>query len=235
MAPTIASSAAAFTDTADFLLHRLRKCNARRVLDIGCGDGGICATLARQGFQMTGIDPSPAALAAAGARGLTADFILGRAEALPPGLGPFDAALFVNALHHVAPEAMQDALRAALSCLAPEGVLIVVEPLPTGSFFRVLRPIEDETEARKAATRAVEALLAAHLAIVCDVSRWTRESRFGGFGDFIARLEQVDPARGEAIRRKTAAVSRDWRDNIQMQEGMAVLHQPMICWTLARA
>lgn len=221
-----------FTDTETFLLHSLQHAQAQDVVDLGCGDGAICALLERNGFRATGIDPLPEAIAAAKARGLAARFHEGQAEALPHDIGTFDAAIFVNALHHVATAAMQDALRAALSVLRPNGVLVVVEPMPSGSFFRAMRPIEDETDIRKDAAAAVESLIAQRGAVLRDLSRWSRESRFRSYEEFTARMEQVDPQRGEIIRQKPHAVSRAWRDNIQTRGGVAVLHQPMICWTL---
>lgn len=49
-------------NTATYLhepvLQICREVKAKRVLDLGCGNGSLCRTLNEAGFQMTGIDPS---------------------------------------------------------------------------------------------------------------------------------------------------------------------------------
>ena len=44
-----------------------------RILDLGCGDGQLTARLVASGAEVRGIDASAAMVAAARARGLTAD------------------------------------------------------------------------------------------------------------------------------------------------------------------
>lgn len=70
---------------------------AERVLDVGCGTGGLLALLPRG--QAAGVDISPVALAHARGRGLTA---LTRASAgsLPFRDGSFDAVLALDLLYH---------------------------------------------------------------------------------------------------------------------------------------
>lgn len=221
------------SDTAGVLVSTLRAAGARQVLDLGCGDGSVTALLAEAGFEMTGLDPSPEALRKAAARLPGVRFVEGRAEALPPGLGPFDAACFVNALHHVRSEAMPAALLGAFTALRPGGVLLVIEPLAQGSFFRAMRPVEDETRIRAEAAAAIEALISAGRIVLRDLRRWNRESGFADLEDFVAHLARVDPERAELARRNGPALARAWRDNIVSRDGRAVLVQPLIGWTLA--
>lgn len=223
------------SDTAGVLVSTLQAAGARRVLDLGCGDGSVTALLAEAGFEMTGLDPSPEALDKARARWPGLRFVAGRAEALPPGLEPFDAACFVNSLHHVPPEAMQAAVLGAFTALRPGGLLLIIEPLSQGSFFRAMRPVEDETRIRAAAAAAIEALISEGRILLRDLRRWNRESRFEDLEDFVAHLARVDPDRAELARRNGSALARAWRDNIVSRDGRAVLVQPLIGWTLALA
>lgn len=216
--------------TSAFADHR-----ARHILDIGCGDGTIAEALHGQGFSVTGVDPSAEALARARQRLPVAEFHCALAEALPADLGSFEAAYFVNSLHHVAPDQMQAALLAAISVVDPRGIVLVIEPLAQGSFFRAMRPIEDETLIRAQATGAIEALISSGRMALRDLRRWNRENHFTGLDDFIAYLARVLPERAEIARRNEAALARAWRDNIRSVDGMAALIQPMICWTLAAA
>ena len=109
---------------------------ARDVLDIGCGGGGLARDLAARGHVVAGIDPAPQAVAAAEQLVPEARFVIGGAEALPFADASFDAAIFLNSLHHVPVAQMPTALREALRVLRPGGEVVIVEPLAQGAFSR---------------------------------------------------------------------------------------------------
>jgi 2-polyprenyl-6-hydroxyphenyl methylase/3-demethylubiquinone-9 3-methyltransferase len=74
-----------------------------RVLDLGCGDGGLAARLAAAGAEVTGLDPSREALARA--RKAHPDLKLaapGPGGTLPFADSSFDAVVCMNVLQHVA-------------------------------------------------------------------------------------------------------------------------------------
>ena len=52
----------------DWFVARVREVGATRVLDFGCGTGRLATGLAARGFEVTGVDPAVASLAAARAR-----------------------------------------------------------------------------------------------------------------------------------------------------------------------
>lgn len=68
-----------------------------RILDLGCGDGQLTMRLAATGAKVTGVDASPAMVAAAQSRG--AEAAQGNAESLPFPDQSFDA-VFSNAVLH---------------------------------------------------------------------------------------------------------------------------------------
>jgi trans-aconitate methyltransferase len=70
-----------------------------RILDLGCGDGQLTARLAATGAVVTGVDASPAMVAAARSRGIAADEA--PAEQLPYSEAAFDAVFSNAALHWV--------------------------------------------------------------------------------------------------------------------------------------
>lgn len=223
------------SDVADALAEELTAAGAHRVLDVGCGGGAIAARLVARGFAVTGLDPSPDQVARARALLPGATIHQTGAETLPGDIGRFDAVILVNALHHIPAVHMRQALLNALSVLEPGGRLIICEPAAAGSFFRVMQPVEDETEVRHAAVSAIGALQADRIAELTDLKRWDRESSFDGLEAFISYLVKVDPARVELAERNRAALRRAWRENIELREGRAVLVQPIICWTLRPA
>ncbi len=67
-----------------------------RILDLGCGDGALTATLRDLGAQIVGVDASAELVAAAQALGLDARVMDGQRLALPPA---FDAVFSNAALH----------------------------------------------------------------------------------------------------------------------------------------
>jgi SAM-dependent methyltransferase len=70
------------------------------VLDLGCGTGLFARAAADRGAAVTGVDPDPAALAAAAELVPEAAFAVGTAE--QPPAGPFDVVAAVQLLMHVA-------------------------------------------------------------------------------------------------------------------------------------
>lgn len=192
-------------DTVSLLAERLGAAGARSVLDIGCGSGGLCAALAAKGFAMTGIDPSAEAVALAGQRVAGAAFQAASAEALPFAPGAFDAAVFLNSLHHVPEPVMGTALAEALRVVG-EGPVIVIEPLARGPFFEVMRPVEDETEIRAAALAAIGRLQAQGQVLVEECIDYDRDQPFADVDGFFRYLIQVDPARRDKVRQVRQAV-----------------------------
>jgi len=221
------------TDTVGFLVSTLRDLGARTVVDMGCGDGAIAEALVGAGFAVTGVEPAAEMLVLARRRLPGAIFLQARAEDMNASAAAFDAAYFVNSLHHVAEARMRDAVLNTARMIRPGGCLLVVEPLPEGSFFCAMRPVEDETAIRQAAARTIDALVSEGLLQLYRVQRWERESRFEGPDDFVACLTRVAPERAVLARDNADALADAWRYNARSVEGEAVLVQPMIGWVLA--
>jgi SAM-dependent methyltransferase len=167
------------------------------IVDVGCGPGGLAAALQARGARVTGVEISDEQLAAARARddaaGVT--FAIGRAEGLPLADGSQDVVVFMRSLHHVPMERMTDALREARRVLRPGGAVWIAEPLPKGDHFAMVSLIEDETDARDAAQRAIAGASAQGL------RREAGEDYAVGMvhrdlESFRRRMLQVDPGRG---------------------------------------
>lgn len=199
-----------------------------RILDVGCGSGGLARLLAEEGAEVTGIDPNPQALTAARTLAPAARFEAASAEALPFEDAAFDVVLVVNALHHVPLHAMDRALAEAGRVARPGGWLIVLEPLAAGNFFQALRVVEDETAVRLAAQNALARAIESNRLRLEKTTSYVRREVFADVAQFFARIVAIDPAREATIQANreaanAAALAAAQRD----KDGRLVFDQPI--------
>lgn len=112
-----------------------------RILDFGCGGGGLLRALGEHGFtNLHGVDPSRAcAEQVSTGAGIPAE--TGSLFAMPAGLGQFDCILLTHVLEHV--EDVQGALRNLLPLLGPDGMLYLEVPDAMRYADFILAPFQD--------------------------------------------------------------------------------------------
>ena len=206
----------------------------RRLLEVGCGDGRLLGWSAAEGAEPIGLDPGSAQLARARVNSPGVPLVAGRGEALPFASGRFDLVLFFNSLHHVPLELQWQAVAEAARVLAQDGELLVVEPLADGDHFALLQPVDDETEVRREAFRALHAAGALGLRMAIEgfyASRVVEPSWAVLRGRFLA----VDPTRAEALARAQPEVERRFSTLGEPAEGGRAFVQPMRVNLLRRA
>lgn len=100
-----------------------------RALDLGCGAGTNVITLAKHGWQATGIDFVGKAIRTAQQRakeaGVRVDFRTGDVTRLDGILGPFDLVLDIGCFHSLSPAGMADYARNLDRLLAPGGTFLL--------------------------------------------------------------------------------------------------------------
>jgi ubiquinone/menaquinone biosynthesis C-methylase UbiE len=97
-----------------------------RVLELGCGTGGITRLLLARGAKVTAVDGSQQMLDRAQRRAPAASFHQARLEAVHVD-GKFDLALFAFVLHELTPEDRLRALVSAREALAAGGKLAILD------------------------------------------------------------------------------------------------------------
>jgi ubiquinone/menaquinone biosynthesis C-methylase UbiE len=199
-----------------------------RIADVGCGDGSLARLMTRAGARVTGIEPAERRLAQARVAEPAGDedYRQGVAEALPFTDGSLDAVVFFNALHHVPVEAQAKALEEAARVLKPGGLIYVQEPLATGPYFSLVRPIEDETVVRAKAVEAIRAavaggLLAEELELLYEAPYEVAD--FAAFKDSVIAVDEARRPRFEALEETLRAA---FEAAAERRDGAYLLYQP---------
>jgi ubiquinone/menaquinone biosynthesis C-methylase UbiE len=199
----------------------------RLVLEVGCGDGRLLQWLVRRGAQPLGIDPDPAQLARARADNSSIRLVQATGERLPLRDVSIEAVIYMNSLHHV-PVALQDAaVREAGRVLTVGGDLVVIEPLAEGTWFELLRPLEDETFIR---AKAVEALFAASAGIGLTLMThlvYGSRVEVASLEVAIERLLAANPERAGSVADAREELSARFATNAERAEQGFAFSQPM--------
>ena len=198
----------------------------RHILDVGCGSGALTRALVDRGAVVTGVEPGDAAIALARRKVPEARFLQVSALAIPLPSDSVDGAVFLNSLHHV-PDP-RGALREAGRVVRMGSRLVVIEPLASGSFFDVLRHIEDETTIRGAAQTALaEAVTEGEFHCERDFV-FDRAEVFETLESFLARVVAVDPDRQVAVDANRHRIEESFQRHAERDaDGRHVLRQPL--------
>lgn len=105
------------------MLPRALSRSPRKALDVGCGEGRFCRMLKTHGVAVTGIDPTPALLAAARARDRECTYLEAAAERLPFDDHAFD--LVISYLSLIDIPDMQAAIAEMARVLNPGGAVLI--------------------------------------------------------------------------------------------------------------
>jgi len=126
------------------VLRAIRETGARRVADLGCGDGDLLVMLAAEpGIdRVHGLDPAPDALGRLRSRlgalpGKSAEVTLAQGSVLDPGLRlpPLECAVLVEVIEHLDPGRLSRMERAVFAGLAPDAVIVTT---PNADFNALL-------------------------------------------------------------------------------------------------
>jgi 2-polyprenyl-6-hydroxyphenyl methylase/3-demethylubiquinone-9 3-methyltransferase len=110
------------------ICDRLAACNARTVLDLGCGNGALTAVLAAAGYEVTGCDSSRSGIdQARGRLPGTALFLHDLGADLPiDHVGRYDAVVAAEVIEHLL--LPRKVMRIAMTALKPGGTFVATTP-----------------------------------------------------------------------------------------------------------
>ena len=149
------------------LLEFIQEHTCARAIDIGCGTGTNAITLAKAGWQVTGVDFAPRAIQLAKRKieeaGVQAEFFINDATKLRGINGPYDFALDIGCFHGIPKDGQSKYLQQLDRILAPNGFWLMY------GFFK--------SDSQHTGPGLVEA----HLELI--VSHLTLVSRRDGFDD----------------------------------------------------
>lgn len=210
--------------------------NGRRVVDVGCGEGGLVRALTGLGAKVTGVECGAGMLERARGAEPAGDetYVEGVGQALPIPDGSVEVVVFMNSLHHVPMGNMTAALREAARVLAPGGVALVNEPLPVGSFFQVTRLVEDETEVRAAAQAAIAEALAEGVFTRLDAISYVNPVRMDDYEAFATRMGLIDPARAALVTAGEETLRATFHEMAEARDGAFHFDQPALLEMLVK-
>lgn len=213
------------TTALNVISDYLHPLEGKRVLDIGCGRGALAAPMREAGAIWTGVDPYTEA----------EGVMQAGAAALPFPDAGFDAAIYLNALHHVPVADMAQGLAETARVLVPAGRVVVIEPLATGALSTVLAVVDDETEIREAAQAALREAVASGLFRLVTTQTYGRRETLANFDTFATRMIAVDASRAAAIKDQRAALEAAFTRHAVPDAKGFVLEQPMRADILEKA
>ncbi|HJN22973.1 MAG TPA: class I SAM-dependent methyltransferase [Rhodospirillales bacterium] len=210
------------------VLLELLDVGGKRVLDVGCGTGGLVRLMTAMGAKAVGVEcgqkPLDKARAAPVAGGET--YVEGFAEDLPFEDACFDIVVLFNTLHHIGRANQAKTLAEAARVLKAGGLVYVAEPLADGANFELGKPLVDETDIRAAAYGAVKEARAYGLEEIREVT-YSHKIRHRDFAEFRDSKITVDVGRREAFDEKADQLNALFeRLGSKEEDGMA-FDQPM--------
>ena len=175
----------------------------KHCLDIGCGDGQFAEVLHHQRADVWGVDVNSASIERFNERlpDSTRKGWLASATKLPFDNRFFDLSIMFNSFHHVPEEGITAALDEAMRVTMPTGCFLILEPDAQGSYFELVKQVDDETFVRRQAREYLQKWVKAG-GFSAKVYRYQQEVSFTSFDQFLDRLLMADPARKEMIETK---------------------------------
>ncbi len=206
----------------------------QRILDVGCGRGGLLKALANRLAKPTGIDVNKQSLIEASRK-------CPQAELIHTGVGDmvfrdhgFDGTIILNTLHHIPEKEIQRGLQKALQVTKQGCPVLIMEPLNFGSFFEVFKPLEDETDVCRNALHELHDFIERDLGRLNDAFEYMTSIRVSSIEAIVNDAISVYPKRANRIEMVFEEMKELFQIHALKQRGHLLLEQPMVAFVLTK-
>jgi len=175
--------------------------NKKNVLDIGCGNGWFLKWCSRKIENGIGIDPSEELICAAkdSNNSLNIEYIKLGGEEVSQLNKKFDIIFLFNSFHHVHNNLMMKALTECSKCMKKKSLLLIIEPIAKGNFYKFMKDIDDEFLVRKLAYENIKLCKKANLCIKKEIY-YNEVKVFDNPENCINFLQKIDINRVDYIK-----------------------------------
>ena len=200
----------------------------KRVIDIGCGDGWFLSWCSNEISSGTGIDPSKEQILLAKEKinNKNISFENLGAENLKKLNDFYDLIFFFNSLHHVPMHLMAYSLEEASKVMHKNSILIIIEPIAKGNFYKFMKDIDDEFEVRQKAYESIKNCKYNNL-INQDEIFYEEIKSFDNFEQCIKFLKNVDKNRIKYINDNMENIRNLFNDLSILKNKRFEFKQPM--------
>lgn len=200
----------------------------KRVIDIGCGDGWFLSWCSNEISSGTGIDPSKEQILLAKEKinNKNISFENLGAENLKKLNDTYDLIFFFNSLHHVPMHLMAYSLEEASKVMHKNSILIIIEPIAKGNFYKFMKDIDDEFEVRQKAYESIKNCKYNNL-INQDEIFYEEIKSFDNFEQCIKFLKNVDKNRIKYINDNMENIRNLFNDLSILKNKRFEFKQPM--------
>jgi SAM-dependent methyltransferase len=209
------------TDTHIKYLEQFVPLAGASVIDVDGGHETFLRQLLRRKARVTSVRSAPPAKAAKGL-----DILAGKPDALPLADGDADLVVYLMRFHHVGADLHRRALAEASRVLRPGGRLHVVEPFSEGSYFDLMKHLDDQTELRAKALSALAEAGAVGLRPMI-AGTYIHVERFAHFDDFRTRAIVGHPVRERAFAIHERAVREAFTNHGIVEDDGKVLFRQL--------
>lgn len=205
--------------------------SARKVADIGAGDGSFSRQIHQHGGKVTAVEIDAAMVKTARAN-LPKEIVVveGRGEELPLVSASQDLVCFFFSFHHVPITVQRQALGEVRRILKPGGRLHVVEPLATGTMFELVKLVDDETAVRENSHAVLEKLDEGDTFELLASKQYTLKRGYPDFETFLSRVVATDRQRAKKLPDVEQRMKRLFTQADSQADGVRHLLQPCIAY-----
>ena len=200
----------------------------KKLLDIGCGDGWLLSWCFNDIVSGLGIEPSIEQIKLA-EKNIKNNKIIFKnigAESIGQLNDTFDLIIFFNSFHHVPVDLMSHVLNETTKCMHKDSIIIIIEPLAEGNFYKFMRDIDDEYEVRLKAYKSIKNCKIHNLKLRDEIF-YNEVKSFDNFEKCINFIKNVDVNRKPYINNNIDKIKSLFIDLSKFQNGKFEFKQPM--------